>query len=93
MINIPVKIELPEIYEGTFKKNEWNFLNFIVGPNGTGKSLFSEKLKQQLQLVGNRLPQQHSNPQFRVRLLTAERLAGFERTSYSFFSNSQIREG
>jgi predicted AAA+ superfamily ATPase len=83
MINIPVKIELPEIWQGTFEKNKWSPINFIVGANSTGKSLFSEQLKQQLQSIVNRHTQ--PNSQLRVRLLTAERLAGFEKQQYNFF--------
>ena len=44
-MNIPVNIEIPQIWPGTFSKNEWNSVNFIVGANGTGKSLFSNSLK------------------------------------------------
>ena len=85
MINIPVKITIPEIWQGTFDKNEWNPINFIVGANGTGKSLFSEKLKQQLQSINRQ--QQQQNSQLKVRLLTAERLVGFEKQRYDYFSN------
>ncbi|MBR3568177.1 MAG: hypothetical protein IKN94_07890 [Salinivirgaceae bacterium] len=35
-MNIPIKIELPQVWEGTFVKDEWNPINYIVGPNGTG---------------------------------------------------------
>ena len=82
MINIPVKISVPEIWKGQFEKENWNFVNFIVGANGTGKSLFSEQLKQEMQR--NKL---------QVRLLTAERLAGFEKFNYTYFSNSGFNSG
>lgn len=78
-MNIPINIELPKIWSGTFTKNEWNSINFIVGANGTGKSLFSNELKTQLS---------HNN--YKVRLLSAERLSGFEKTSYSYFTSSQL---
>ena len=81
-MNVPVNIEIPQIWPGTFSKNEWNSVNFIVGANGTGKSLFSNELKEQLQSQG-----------FKVRLLSAERLSGFEKESYSYFTSSQIKEG
>ena len=81
-MNIPVNIKMPQIWSGTFSKNEWNSVNFIVGANGTGKSLFSNELKEQLQSQG-----------FKVRLLSAERLSGFEKESYSYFTFSQIKEG
>ncbi|KAA6332775.1 hypothetical protein EZS27_018754 [termite gut metagenome] len=80
MINIPVKISLPEIWQGEFEKNEWNSINFIVGANGTGKSIFSEKLKEQLK-----------SKQLKVRLLTAERLSGLEKQSYSEFNSNGLQ--
>jgi len=82
MINIPIKISIPEIWEGTFEKNAWCPVNFIVGANGTGKSLFSEKLKEQL-----------NRNQIKTRLLTAERLAGFEKRDYSYFTSGGITRG
>lgn len=81
-MNIPVNIKIPQIWSGTFSKDEWNSVNFIVGANGTGKSLFSNKLKEQLQ-----------SQRFKVRLLSAERLSGFEKESYSYFTSSQINNG
>lgn len=66
-MNIPIKIELPQVWSGTFEKDEWNPINFIVGPNGTGKSLLSDKLYHNLNSKG-----------YNVRLLSAERLSGFE---------------
>lgn len=82
MINIPIKISLPEIWQGEFEKNEWGSVNFIVGANGTGKSLLSDQLKTQL--IQN---------SYNVRLLTAERLSGFEKNRYDFFTNSQMERG
>jgi len=89
MINIPIKIALPEIWHGEFEKNEWNPINFIVGANGTGKTLFSEKLRQQLQ------PQRKfkgMTPQssLKVRLLTAERLSGFEKKEYGLSTSAFV---
>jgi len=92
MINIPIKISLPEIWQGEFEKNEWNPINFIVGANGTGKSLFSEKLKEHLQSnaisngMNEKLP-------LRIRLLTAERLSGLEKANSGYFSNSNFTDG
>ncbi|MDR1878490.1 MAG: AAA family ATPase [Bacteroidales bacterium] len=80
MITIPVKISLPEIWQGEFEKNEWNPINFIVGANGTGKSLFSDKLKAQLK-----------SKDIKARLLTAERLSGLEKQSYSEFNATGLR--
>lgn len=82
MINLPIQVSVPQIWQGTFDKSQWNSINFIVGANGTGKSLFSNSLKQQLQSKG-----------LKVRLLTAERLAGFEKSNYSYFTSSNIDNG
>ncbi|MDR0973107.1 MAG: AAA family ATPase [Prevotellaceae bacterium] len=82
MINIPIKISLPEIWQGEFEKNEWSSVNFIVGANGTGKSLLSEKLKEQLR-----------NQSYKVKLLTAERLSGFEKSQYYYFTGNEMGNG
>lgn len=76
-MDIDIRIQLPKLWEGEFVKNTWNSLNFIVGANGTGKSLLSDQLKLQLQKHG-----------YKVRQLTAERLAGFEKSNYIYFSSS-----
>lgn len=81
-MNIPIKIELPQIWAGSFEKNEWNSINFIVGPNGTGKSLLSNQLYDKLKGKG-----------YKVRLLSAERLSGFEKTNYAYFSSSRLNDG
>lgn len=81
-MDIDIRIQLPKLWPGEFVKTSWNSINFIVGPNGTGKSLFSEQIRNQLNKRG-----------FKTRLLSAERLAGFERTSYSYFSNSELYQG
>lgn len=47
-MNIPISIKLPNNWTGNFEKNEWNSINYIVGANGTGKSLFSNELKRRL---------------------------------------------
>lgn len=76
MINLNVTISLPQLWQAQqFVKNDWNAINLIVGPNGTGKSLFADQLKQQL-----------TNAGLRVRLLNAERLAGLEKQDYNYFS-------
>lgn len=84
MINLNITIGLPQLWQDkTFTKNDWNSINLIVGPNGTGKSLFADQLKQQLSRHG-----------LKVRLLNAERLAGLEKRDYDYFSRgSSISEG
>ena len=53
-----------------------------MGPNGTGKSLFAEQLKEQLTIGG-----------YKTRLLNAERLTGMEKQDYSYFSNGSFSQG
>lgn len=81
-MNINIKIELPQVWSGTFEKNEWNTINYIVGPNGSGKSLLSSRLKKQLKDTG-----------YKVRLLSAERLAGLEKESYSYSATESTNDG
>lgn len=81
-MNIQINIQLPQIWQGTFTKNEWNSINFIVGANGTGKTLLSNALRDKLREKG-----------YIARILSAERLAGFEKESYVYFASSQIRDG
>jgi predicted ATP-dependent endonuclease of OLD family len=83
MINISVNISIPKLWGSkTFSKSEWGEINLIVGPNGTGKSLFAEELKQIL-----------TNNSYKPRLLNAERLSGLEKQSYSYFQNSGLYQG
>lgn len=81
-MDIDIRIQLPQLWAGEFVKSTWNSVNFIVGANGTGKSLLSDQLKGLLQRKG-----------FKVRQLTAERLAGFEKSEYNYFSSSGIVNG
>lgn len=68
-MNIPVKISIPDLWGAVeFTKTEWGPINFLVGPNGTGKTRFAAKLKILL-----------TNAQFKPRYLSAERLAGLEK--------------
>ena len=82
MINVPIKIKIPEIWSGEFEKNEWGPINFLVGANGTGKSLLSLKISNGFSAKG-----------YLPRLLTAERLAGFEKKNYNFFTSDQLAQG
>ncbi len=77
MNTIEINIKVPQLWgEETFIKNEWGDINLLVGANGTGKTLFAEQLKNQLKQKG-----------FSVRYLNAERLSGFEKTNYSYFTS------
>lgn len=84
MINIPVTIQLPQLWNAQkFTKNEWGYINLIVGPNGTGKSLFADQLKGRLNENG-----------FKPRYLSAERLSGLEKQDYSSFTHgSALSQG
>ncbi|MFB6317965.1 ATP-dependent endonuclease [Saccharicrinis sp. FJH54] len=84
MIEIDIQpIQIPVIWgEKTFKKTQWSEINLIVGPNGTGKSLLAENLKNQLNKKG-----------YKARILNAERLAGLEKNDYSYFTSSNFRRG
>jgi len=73
VVEIPFEAKLPFLWgEGTFQKNEWSYVNFLVGPNGTGKTLFAEQLIQACPRAG-----------LRTRYLSAERLSGFEKRAYA----------
>jgi len=83
MNNIEISIKIPELWgEDIFSKNEWGNINLLVGANGTGKSLFAEQLKGQLVRNG-----------YSVRYLSAERLSGFEKSNYDYFTSDQLRQG
>lgn len=82
MNQIEIKIQLPQLWAGEFNKEMWGDINTFVGANGTGKSLFVEQLKNQLNQKG-----------YKTRLLNAERLSGFEKTDYHYFSSGQLTQG
>lgn len=71
MIQIPCEIALPQLWDAgaTFTKNAWGYLNFLVGPNGSGKTLFADQLKQRCEQVQG----------LRTRYVSAERLTGLEK--------------
>ena len=82
-MNLNITISIPDLWgEQRFQKNEWGSINYLVGPNATGKTRFAEQLKQQCQSQG-----------FKVRHLSSERLAGFEKQQYGIFGSSNISRG
>ncbi|MBD2343892.1 ATP-dependent nuclease [Anabaena subtropica] len=82
-MELQVNISLPYLWNGqSFQKNEWGYLNFLVGQNGTGKTLFAEQLNQQCQTQG-----------LNTRYLSAERLSGLEKGLYNLFGYSQLEKG
>ena len=77
-----VTIRIPKIWgEKTFEQDIWGNLNFLIGPNGTGKTLFAERLESSL----------HSHS---VRYLSADRLSGMvEPSNDRRFTNSRLDSG
>ena len=50
MIQLETKIKLPFLWgKASFNKRIWNSINLIVGPNGSGKTLLAEELKNQFE--------------------------------------------
>ena len=83
MLELPIEISIPYLWgDQKFRKNEWGFINYLVGPNGTGKTLFAEQLREKCEQQG-----------LKVRYLSTERLAGLQRRNYNPFSASQIEQG
>src|SRR6266516_4639027 len=82
-MDLHITIELKHLWDTQqFQKNQWGLVNFLVGPNGTGKTLFAEQLNDQC-LAQNLKP----------RYLNAERLVGFEKQNYGDFGFSQMSRG
>lgn len=81
-MNLDVNVKIPLLWDGEFSKTSWGDINYIVGPNGTGKSLFAEELKAQFRQTG-----------LKIRSLNAERLSGFEKSNYSYYSSSALSSG
>ena len=48
MIEVETRVKLPFLWgRAVFKKNNWNQVNIMVGPNGSGKTLLAEELGKQ----------------------------------------------
>ena len=53
MIHLETKVKLPFLWGKTaFKKDCWNQVNLIVGPNGSGKTLLAEELAKFFKKAG-----------------------------------------
>lgn len=52
-MEIPLTLSIPYLWgeNNDIKKNDWGSINYLVGPNGTGKSLFGEKLKEEIIVI------------------------------------------
>ena len=83
MINKNIDIAIPLIWgQEHFIKNEWGSINYLVGPNGTGKSLLAEQLKAQFSKEG-----------FLTRYLSAERLVGLEKHKEGRYGGGNLKDG
>lgn len=70
-IDLDIDIAIPYLWDDSrFKKSQWGYINFLIGPNGTGKTVVAERIRQKAEQDG-------LNP----RYLNAERCVG--RTSPS----------
>ena len=68
-ITIPVEIKLQDLWgEAAFQGDTWWPINFLVGPNATGKTRFADGLTEPLQTAN-----------LKPRFLGADRLLGLER--------------
>ncbi len=82
-IEIPVHVTFNYLWGSVpFHKEHWGAVNFLIGPNGTGKTLLAEEIQRQAKAHG-----------LSTRYLNAERLSGLERQNYSYFAASQIDQG
>lgn len=83
MYNISINIQLPKPWKDKkFETTKIGYINFLVGPNGTGKSRFTEAIKPLLP---------------KCRILSSDRLAGlfFKEggDSHLLVSYSNVKEG
>lgn len=67
-----------------FEKDDWGEITYIVGPNGTGKTIFAERLKEQFKSNG-----------LKVRYFGAERLSnlGNKWDDHGFLQSDQLSQG
>ena len=83
MIEKDINISIPHLWgEERFVKNQWGDINYLVGSNGTGKSLLAEQLKNQFN--GNGI---------QSRYLSAERLTGLEKQNEGRFGGATLQRG
>jgi len=82
-MNIPIRINVNFLWgDGTFEKSEWGPINYLVGPNGTGKSIFLEHL--QAHLTKNKKIS---------RILSSDRLVDWTKQKNFTYGNSQLQKG
>lgn len=83
MYSIDINIDLPKPWSGKkFVTDKIGYINFLVGPNGTGKSRFTDAIK-------SKLP--------KCRILNSDRLTGlfFKEggNSHTLINSSPVKEG
>jgi hypothetical protein len=81
LISIRIDINLPILWgTETFSHGDFGSINFIVGPNGTGKTLFADELRNQLNQQG-----------ILTRYLSADRLSGLEKSGGLIWHNPYVQ--
>lgn len=72
MIELGIRVGIPFLWgDRIFEKQSWGKVNFLVGPNGTGKTVLARKLIELL-------PQ--ANPELKIRFVSSDRLHGSSRS-------------
>ena len=85
IMQIPVDIQIDFLWgDKHFVKNDWGPITYIVGANGTGKSIFAEKLKEQLKVN-----------KFKVRYFGADRISNLagKWDNSGFLAGDRIQKG
>lgn len=83
MIVKNVDISIPMLWgQEHFVKSQWGYINYIVGANGTGKSLLAMQIKDNF-----------SNNGFLPRYLNAERLTGLEKEQEGRYGGGNMARG
>lgn len=82
-MKLNINISIPQLWgEQRFQRGEWGSINYLVGPNATGKTRFAEQLNHQCE-----------QQKLKVRYLSAERLVGLERRRYEGITHSFLEKG
>ncbi|MFQ1900726.1 ATP-dependent nuclease [Aeromonas veronii] len=83
MLERQVDISIPMLWgDGHFIKSQWGPINYLVGPNGTGKSLLAAQLRDHFNHGG-----------LSSRYLSAERLVGLEKQQEGRYGGGQLQRG
>jgi len=82
-MNIPISIQVDFLWgESPFEKSEWGPINYLVGPNGTGKSIFIERL--QTYFTKNKKIS---------RVFSSDRLVDWTKQKHFTYGNSPLQKG